>query len=123
MIQKLEIDGVHMEVDEELKKYVFKKIGHLDRFVPKNGRESIHAEVKLKEGKAKAGNDRTCEVIMHVPGETLTVKETTINMYAAIDIVETKLHNQLRKYKGLHASPRLHQRMLARLKHRPAIAD
>jgi ribosome-associated translation inhibitor RaiA len=60
---------------------------------------------------------------MHVPGETLTVKETTINMYAAIDIVEAKLHSQLRKYKGMHASPRLHQRMLARLKHRPAIAD
>lgn len=123
MIQKLEITGVHMDVNDDLKKYVLKKIGRLDRFVPKTGRESVHVDVKLKEGKAKDKNARTCEVIMHLPHETITIAETTINIFAAIDIVETKLLNQLRKYKGLHASPRLHQRVLSRLKHRPALAD
>jgi len=123
MITRLDITGVHMSVGDDLKKYVMKKIGRLDRFIPRHGRESVHAEVKLKEGKAKNKDERTCEVIMHLPQENITVKESTINIYAAIDIVETKLHHQLKKYKELHASPRLHQRMMSRLKHRPMGAE
>ena len=123
MIQKIEISGVHMDVDESLKKYVMRKIVRLDRFVPRHGRASMHAEVKLKEGKAKNKNERTCEVILHLPGEVLTVKEATINMFAAIDIAETKLHHQLKKYKDLHTSPRLHQRVISRFKHRPLPAE
>ena len=121
MIKRLNIDGVHMDVGADLRKYVGKKIGRLDRFVPKDSRESVHVEVKLKEGKAKDKNERTCEVIFHLPQEKLMVKETTINIYAAIDIVETKLHHQLKKYKDFHSSPRFHQRVIARLKHRPEI--
>jgi putative sigma-54 modulation protein len=123
MIKRLDISGVHMSVGEDLKKYVVKKIGRLDRFIPKQARDSVHVEVKLKESKAKDKNERTCEVIMRLPQETLTIKETTINIYAAIDIAETKLHHQLKKYKDLHASPRLHQRVLTKLKHRPIMAD
>jgi len=123
MIQKLDINGVHLEVTEELRKYVQKKLGRLDRFIPKASRESTHLEVKLKEGRAKDRNERTCEVILHLPGENITVKETTINIYAAIDIVETKLHHLLKKYKDMHVSPRLHQRLLTRLKHRPVPVD
>jgi ribosomal subunit interface protein len=123
MIKRLEITGVHMEVGDDLRKYVIRKIARLDRFVPKASKESVHVDVKLKEGKAKDKNERTCEVIMHLPHETLTLKETTINIYAAIDIVEAKLRNQLKKYKDLHASPRLHQKVIARLKHRPALAE
>lgn len=116
MIQKLEISGVHMEVGEDLKKYVAKKIGRLDRYVPRHARASLHAEVKLKEGRAKDKNERTCEIILFAPREVLTVNETTINMYAAVDIAEAKLKTQLKKYKELHASPRLRQRVIARLR-------
>lgn len=120
MIQHLEISGVHMQVGDDLRKYVIKKIGRLDRYVPKAGRESVHVQVKLKESKAKGKDQRTCEVIMHVPGDVITISETTINMFAAIDISETKLQNRLAKYKGQQANPRFHQRLLARFKHRPA---
>ena len=119
MINRLTISGVHLDVTDELKKYVSKKIGRLDRFVPRAGQESLHADIKLISSKAKDGSDRTCEIVLHLPHENLTIKETTINMYAAIDIAETKLRQQLKKYKALHTSPRLHQRMLAKLKHRP----
>src|SRR5690348_8685628 len=102
MIKRLEITGVHMEVGDDLRKYVTKKVGRLDRFIPKASRESVFADIKLKEGKAKDKNERTCEVILRLPQETLTLKETTINIYAAIDIVEAKLRNQLKKYKDLH---------------------
>lgn len=120
MIKRLTIDGVHMAVGEDLKKYVAKKIGRLDRYIPKTSRQSVLVDIKLKEGRAKDKNQRTCEAIMHLPQETLTVQETTINIYAAIDIVEAKLRTQLKKYKDTHTSPRLRQRLVARLKRRPA---
>ncbi|HEX8762568.1 MAG TPA: ribosome-associated translation inhibitor RaiA [Candidatus Saccharimonadales bacterium] len=123
MIERLDISGVHLAVGDDLKKYVMRKIGKLDRFIARQARESVHAQVKLKEGRAKDKNERTCEVIIHLPGETITVKETTINIFAAVDIVETKLHHLLKRYKELHVSPRLHQRLLAKFKHRPMPAD
>lgn len=123
MITRLDISGVHMNVGDDLRKYVMRKIGRLDRFIPRGSRQSVHAQVKLKEGKAKDKNERTCEVILHLPQEVITVKESTINIYAAVDIVETKLHHQLKKYKEMHVSPRFHQRVIARLKHRPMPAE
>ena len=119
MIKRLTISGVHLEITDELKKYVTKKIGRLDHFIPKASKGSMHAEVRLMSTRAADKSDRTCEIVLHLPQENLTIKETTINIYAAIDIAETKLRQQLKKYKALHTSPRLHQRMLAKLKHRP----
>jgi len=121
MIERLEINGVHMTVGDDIKKYVNKKIGGLEKYIPKHARKSVHMEVKLKEGKVKAREERTCEVIVTLPNEVLAVKETTINMFAAVDIVEAKLKSLLHKYKETHANPRLHQRVIARLKRRPPI--
>ena len=119
MIERLEINGVHMEVDDDLHKYVTKKIGRLDLYMPLHARKSAHAEIKLKESKSKGKKQCTCEVILRLPQETLTTQETTLNMFAAVDVVEAKLKNQLKKYKGTHTNQRFHRRLLARLKHRP----
>jgi len=116
MIAKMEINGVHYHVSDKLKKYVNKKIGQMDRYIPRQARESAHAEVKLKEAHLNHRQQYTCEVILHLPHDTIAIKETTINMYAAVDIVETKLKNLLKKYKEKHASRRLHQRVLAKLR-------
>ena len=121
MIQKLEISGIHISVEDDLHKYVVKKIGKLDQYMSHHARESAHAEVKLKANKTKQRKFATCEVILHLPHSTLTTKETTLNMFAAVDIVEQKLKNQLKKYKGQHGRGRLHHRVLARfLRRQPA---
>ena len=116
MIQKLEINGVHMHVDQRLHNYASKKIGKLDRYLSRHAQESTHAEVILKEETLKSQKNCICEVILHLPNDTLTTKESTVNMYAAIDIVEAKLKNQLKKYKELHGNPRLHRRLIAHLR-------
>lgn len=120
MIGKLEISGVHTNVDEKLKKYVTRKIGNLDKYLSRHSRASAHAEVKLKEIKSKDKNRYACEVIMHLPKEVFRIEECTVNLYAAIDIVEEKLKNQLKKYKAMHAHPKLHRRVLSRLKRQTA---
>ena len=119
MLEKLVIDGVHFSPDEDLHKYVVKKIGKLDQYMSRHVRQSAHGEVKLKETKLKNRSQATCEVILHLPQDIITTKETTLNMYAAIDIVEAKLKNQLKHYKDKH-SVRFHRRLLAKIKHQPS---
>lgn len=116
MIKKLEIHGVHAEVDKKLHSYVLRKIGKMDRYMNRKVRESVHAEVFLKERMIKAKKECTCEVVLHLPKETVTTKETTVNMFAAVDIVEAKLKNLLKKYKDTHHGAQLHRRLYAKLR-------
>lgn len=99
MIEQLTITGMKVELDPATKKYVAKKIARLDRYLPKHARKSVSAEVVLKQINKSHGNKYEAEVIFHVPDKTLTAKDSTVNVLAAIDIVEAKLINQLRKYK------------------------
>lgn len=117
MLQKFEIQGEHTVLDDSLKKYVTKKIGGLDRYVPRNARESAHAEVHLKEDKKKKDNNHcTCEVVLHLPKQTIVINEHALNMYAAIDIVEAKLRLQIQKYKDKHHNGKMHRHVFSRLR-------
>jgi putative sigma-54 modulation protein len=118
MISKLEINWVHMDVDSKLDDYTTKKIGKLDHYLPKHARESAHAEVFLKETMIKKKKQCMCEVVLKLPSETIAIKESTMNMYAAVDIVEAKLKNRIKKYKETHSSLRIHRRVIARFKRR-----
>lgn len=99
MIQSIMISGVKYDIDERTKRYVARKIGQLDRFLPRHARKSVKAEVKLKQVNRDHGNKYEAEVILYVPNKQLTAKDSTVNMIAAIDIVEAKISNQLKKYK------------------------
>lgn len=118
MIQQMEIISVKTEVDNDLRKYVNKKIGRLDRFIPRHARKSAHAEVFLKERKIKQKKEYTCEVVLFLPNETITTKDSTMNVYAAVDIVETRLKNMLKKYKDKHTKKRVPRRLLNKIKSR-----
>jgi len=102
MIQNIDISGVKYEPDAITKKYVMKKIGRLDRYLPKHARKSVTAEVRLKEINQPNGNKYEAEVILNVPDKRLMAKDSTLNMLAAVDIVEAKLTTQLKKYKEAH---------------------
>lgn len=99
MIESIDITGVKFEVDGTTKKYVTKKIGRLDRYLPKHARKSVTADVKLREVNRDHGNKYEAEVILNVPDKTLMAKDSTVNILAAIDIVEAKIVTQLHKYK------------------------
>src|ERR1700722_8634700 len=102
MIERLDIDGVHMDVDDNTRRYVQKKIGRLDKYLPKSAKASAHAEVALMTNHDEA-NRNTCEVTLYLPKEVINVKESTVSIFAAIDIVEAKLTNRLKKYKDMHS--------------------
>jgi putative sigma-54 modulation protein len=99
MIESIDITGLKYELDDTTKTYVMKKIGRLDRYLPKHARKSVTADVKLKDVNEAHGNKYEAEIILNVPGHVLTAADSTVNMLAAVDIVEAKLVTQLRKYK------------------------
>ena len=118
MIASIDITGVKYDVNESTKRYVRKKIGRLDRFLPKHARKSAAADVKLKLVNRDHGNKYEAEVIITIPDKRLTAKDSTVNMMAAIDIVEQKLVTQLTKYKQTTMPHVASRGVLGRLKRR-----
>lgn len=117
MIAKFELNGVHMDIDANLQKYATKKLGNLDKYLPRHHRDAAHAVVELKQAvKAKEQKKYTCDVTLHLPQETLHAAETTMNMFAAVDIVETKLKLQIKKYKDSHGNAKLSRHLTARFR-------
>lgn len=99
MIASIDITGIQYNVSEKMQKYVTDKVGKLDRYVPAHARKSLVADVKLRQVNRDHGNKYEAEIILKVPEKTIIAKDTTMNMHAAVDIVEAKLIAQLRKYK------------------------
>ena len=99
MIENLTITGIKYELNDTTKKYVEKKIGGLDKYLPKHARKSATADVKISQIDNPGGNKYEVEVIINVPEKVITAKDSTMNVLAAVDIVEAKLNGQLRKYK------------------------
>lgn len=100
MIASIDITGIKYDVNERTKKYIVNKVGKLDKYVPLHARKSMAADVKLREVNRDHGNKYEVEVILQVPEKVITAKDSTLNMLAAVDIVEAKLIAQLRKYKA-----------------------
>lgn len=107
MIASIDITGIRYTVNEKTLKYVTEKVGKLDRYVPAHVRKSMSADVKLKEVNLDHGNKYEAEVIIQVPDRVITASDTTMNMMAAVDIVEAKLIAQLRKYKDAVVSKKV----------------
>lgn len=99
MIASIDITGVKYTVGDQARKYVMRRVARLDRYLPRHARKSVTADVKLKQVNGSHGNKYEAEIILNVPDKRLTAKDSTVNMFAAIDIVEAKLANQLRRYK------------------------
>lgn len=116
MISPINIVGFKVELDTDVKRYINKKIGRLDRYLPRHARQSVRAEVRLRDVNKDHGNKYECEVVLHLPSETVAAKDSTMNMFAAIDIVEQKLRNQLKRYKDIRLDRRSAPGFIGRLK-------
>lgn len=112
MINNLHISSIHAEVTTDIKEYVEKKIGGLEKFVPKRARESVQANIKLKQDK----RGYECEVIIALPKATITAHSKSPEALASIDQVEATLRNQLQHYKSTHMVYKMKRRLAARAK-------
>lgn len=99
MIEPITITAKKLTLDDTIKKYTVKKIGRLDRFLPRHARKSASAEVILKQIDHPHGNKYEVEAVLTALDQTFVAKDSTVNVLAAVDIVEAKLNGQIRKYK------------------------
>ena len=99
MIATIDITGIKYDIDETTRKYVTRKLGRLDRYLPRHARKSVTVDVRLRQIDADYGNKYEAEVVLNVPDKRLTARDSTVNMLAAVDIVEAKIAAQLHKYK------------------------
>lgn len=116
MITQIQITGIGYEVDDNTQKYVEKKIGRLDKYLPRHARRSATAEVKLMQVNHDHGNKYEVEVIINIPGKSVNAKDSTSNMLAAVDIVDRKIQSQLRDYKQANITHIGNRRLLSRFK-------
>jgi len=116
MIESIDIVGVKYIVGDKARTYVMRRIAKLDRYLPRHARKSVTADVKLRQVNRDHGNKYEAEIILNVPEKRITAKDSTGNMFAAIDIVETKLINQMRKYKDASITHVANKRLLSRAK-------
>lgn len=124
MVSRIDVSGIHYEVPADIKKFVLKKVGRLDRVVPSHARKSMHIEVTLTELKTKA-NRNQCEILIHLPEKQITAKESEATMFAAVDAAEAKARAQLRKYKASHGGDKQdhHSRLRRLLRRRPPVEE
>lgn len=116
MITQIQVTGISYEVDEATQKYVIKRIGRLDRFLPRHARKTASAEVRLEQVNHAHGNKYEVEIKLNVPGKTITAEDTTGNMLAAVDIVDKKIQSQLRDYKQANIAHIGNRKILSRFK-------
>jgi putative sigma-54 modulation protein len=116
MIASIKVTGIAYEVDDMTKKYIIKRIGRLDRYLPRHARKTASAEVKLSQVNHSHGNKYEAEVILSLPGSLVNAKDSTSNIIAAIDIVEAKIKTQLSGYKQSTIAHIGRHRMMSRFK-------
>ncbi len=105
MIEKIEISGNGYKVEESFKKYAEKRLGKLDRYLPRGSKKDVVAKVVVAEIGKSRGEKYEISVAMDIPGgKVIAAKDECSNVFAGIDLVEAKLTGQIRRYK-LEAQP------------------
>ncbi len=100
---KCEVAARNFEVDGKMRDYVEEKIGGLEKYLPRQVRETASCSVTLEDDpNGREDNRYVCDAVMTVEGTTLVSREGTVNIYAAVDIVEAKIKAQLSTYKEKH---------------------
>jgi putative sigma-54 modulation protein len=114
-MMKVDLTARNYEMDDKVRAYVDEKIGGLEKYLPRHDRGISYCTVVLTDDPSGREDNRyVCEGIVTVGGTTMVSKEGTVNIFAAIDIVEAKLKSQLAKYKEKHTTEPRRLRMLSR---------
>jgi len=115
VIDKIDLSGKNYEISESFKKYVEKRIGKLDRYLPRGNKKDLIAKVVISEVDHPHGNKYEISVAMEIPGgKVIAAKDECSNVFAGIDIIEAKLKGQIRRFK-LENTPHLSKKGLKSL--------
>ena len=97
---KINIKATKVELSEELKTYIQRKMDMLDKYLGSVQALNCDVEVGQAIGSHQAGKIHRCEVNLEVPGELLRVEKMESDLHKAIDKVKDHLAQAITKYKG-----------------------
>ncbi|MCJ7568624.1 MAG: ribosome-associated translation inhibitor RaiA [Anaerolineales bacterium] len=100
MTVQIEINVKNMDLSDQLREYVEKKVAKLDRYL-----DTIdQAQVDLTHAKtARNAKDRqVAQLTIRGKGVVLRAEERTEDMFASVDLVLDKIYRQIERYKGRH---------------------
>ena len=100
MIEKIEITGKDYDITESFKKYSEKKLGKLDRYMPRGSKKDIVTKLVITRTDHNNGEKFEISVAMSIPGgKIIAAKDECTNVFAGIDLIEAKLSGQIRRFK------------------------
>ena len=100
MIDTIELSGNDYKIEEPLRKYAEKRIGKLDRYLPRGSKKGVRAKIVVSEIGHNKSDKYEISVAMEIPGgKMLAAKDECTNVFAGMDLVEAKLLGQIRRYK------------------------
>lgn len=103
---KLQLTGRKYDIDEELTRYTQKRLGSLDKYIPrKHKAQQMHVEI-FRDPSGKEDNRYKVTATLHLPETEIVAETATMNPHSAVDIVREKLKLQIRRYKEKHATRR-----------------
>ena len=112
MIEKIEMNSNGYKIEEPLRKYASKRIGKLDRYLPRGYKKGVAAKVMINEVGKNKGERYEISAAIDIPGgKVITAKDECSNLFAGVDLVEAKLGGQIRRYK-LEMQPHRQKRSL-----------
>ncbi|MCE5090526.1 ribosome-associated translation inhibitor RaiA [Staphylococcus devriesei] len=91
---RFEIHGDNLTISDAIRNYIEEKIGKLERYFNDVPNAVAHVKVKTYQN-----STTKIEVTIPLKNVTLRAEERHDDLYAAIDLVTSKLERQVRKYK------------------------
>ena len=103
----LQIATRKFDLDDDLQGYVERKLAKLDRYFPRHHQPTA-LKVEISRDESVAPDKRYhISVQLTAPQHQMHAETATMNPHSAVDIIEAKLKDQIRKYKDKHAPKRL----------------
>lgn len=94
---QLTIKGRNLEVNDQLRGYVEKKLGKMDRYLP----DIQEMRVELAEETSRKASEReVVQVTIRSNGSLLRAEVRSADIYSAVDGAAEKLQVQIKRYKG-----------------------
>lgn len=94
---QLTIKGRNLEVNDQLRGYVEKKLGKMDRYLP----DIQEMRVELAEETSRKASEReVVQVTIRSNGSLLRAEVRSGDIYSAVDGAAEKLQIQIKRYKG-----------------------
>ena len=98
MAQKVEISSKNLQLGDQIKEYIDKKISRLERILPEV--EETHIELSSSKAIRNRKERDVAQFTLSGKGFTLRSEESGVDLMTAIDKAADKMQRQIERFKG-----------------------